>query len=360
MPVIKIKSNIRDYDVCFKRANGFLKEIDRGTSHNCYIIDENVWELYRRSTFSDLDKNNVIVLPVSEERKNLHTVQELYDCLIERSAKRNMTLTSVGGGIVQDITGFLASTLYRGIQWIFIPTTLLAQADSCIGSKTSLNYKSYKNLIGTFFPPVGVCIDNAFLNTLKDIDFYSGLGEAVKLHIMGGERHVNTILELLPGIISKRQEALEKTVYHSLLIKQGYIEGDEFDAGRRNLLNYGHCFGHALETTSGFEIPHGQAVVIGMIFANIVSRRRNLLSHTLEYFLLQRALLPSLIEKPGKSLLKSDTIISAMKKDKKRTGEGLPLITMANGYAMIKIDDLSEQEVEHAIDEMISVLGISD
>jgi 3-dehydroquinate synthase len=360
MSVIKIKSHIRDYDVRFKKASGFLNEIDNGSVHNCYIIDENVWELYHGNTFSDRDTNRVIVLPISEERKNLHTVQELYDCLIERSAKRNMMLVSIGGGIVQDITGFLASTLYRGIQWIFIPTTLLAQADSCIGSKTSLNYKSYKNLIGTFYPPIGVCIDTAFLNTLKDIDFYSGLGEAVKLHIMGGERHVNSILELFPEIISRKQEALEATVYQSLLIKQGYIEGDEFDTGRRNLLNYGHCFGHALETTSGFEIPHGQAVVIGMILANIVSRRRNLLSRTLEYFLLQRALVPSLVEKPRKCFLKSETIISAMKKDKKRTGEGLPLITMAEGYAMIKIDDLGEQEAEHAIDEMISMLEISD
>lgn len=360
MCVIKIKSNICDYEVGFKKASEFLEETEKGIADTCYIIDENVWKLYRDSTLMGCDEGRVIILPVSEQGKNLETVQGLYDRLIERVAKRNTTLISIGGGIVQDITGFLASTLYRGIPWIFIPTTLLAQADSCIGSKTSLNYRSYKNLIGTFYPPVGVSIDAGFLATLKDIDFFSGLGEVVKLHIMGGEQHVNAMLGLLPGVMSRSREALEATVYHSLCIKHGYIEGDEFDKGRRNLLNYGHCFGHAVETASDFEIPHGQAVVIGMIAADIVARRRRLLSRELEQYVLQRALMPALLEKPRKSFLRSDAIVAAMKKDKKRIGKGLPLIMLSDGYAMLKIDDLGEREAEHAIDEMIAMLEISD
>ena len=137
------------------------------------------------------------MLPVREERKTLETVQELYGHFLGRSAKRNMTLISIGGGILQDISGFAASTLYRGINWVFVPTTLLAQADSCIGSKTSLNYQGYKNLLGTFYPPNEVYIYMPFLATQAELDFYSGLGEVVKLHLMGGAERTRELIALL-------------------------------------------------------------------------------------------------------------------------------------------------------------------
>ena len=146
-----------------------------------------------------------IVLPISEERKNLDTVQELYDQLITRPAKRNLTLISFGGGILQDITGFAASTIYRGVNWIFVPTTLLAQADSCIGSKTSLNYKNFKNLIGTFFPPISIYIYPTFITTQLDSDFYSGIGEVVKLHLMGGDKHYHELAQYFSTLLKRNE-----------------------------------------------------------------------------------------------------------------------------------------------------------
>jgi len=352
MSVMKINSNIRDYEAHFVATTDFLREFER-FPQRCYVIDSNVWRIHAEGCLRDISEegDNVIVLPVNEERKNLTTVQELYDRLTERTAKRNLTMISIGGGILQDITGFVASTLYRGINWVFVPTTLLAQADSCIGSKTSLNYKGFKNLIGTFYPPSEVFIYAPFLATQADVDYFSGLGEVVKLHVMGGAHRAAEIAKLLPAILRREPDALLSGVRNSLLIKQSYIAGDEFDTGRRNLLNYGHCFGHALEATSDFEIPHGQAVVIGMWLANVVARNRGLLSPELHAQIAGELLLPSLVINPKKEHLDRDMLVAAMKKDKKRIGEGLVLIMLKDNYEMSKVSDLTEAEVSAALAE---------
>ena len=122
-----------------------------------------MWRLYRTGRLASLDPSTVIVVPIEEELKTIGTVQLLYDRLLERPAKRNLTLVSVGGGILQDVSGFAASTLYRGINWVFVPTTLLSQAGRCIGGKTSLNYGAFKNLVGTFYPPSQIAIYTPFL-----------------------------------------------------------------------------------------------------------------------------------------------------------------------------------------------------
>ena len=282
----------------------------------------------------------------------MESVSLLYDRLVDLPAKRNLTLISIGGGILQDITGFVASTLYRGINWIYVPTTLLAQADSCVGGKTSLNYKSYKNLVGTFYPPGEVFIYTSFLATLERQDFYSGLGQAVKLHIMGGPDSVRSLLDLLPAIGRRDSEALTAAVTDSLTVKLTYISEDEFDQGRRNLLNFGHCFGHALETTSDFLIPHGQAVLIGMILANIASRNRGLLSRQLETELRQELLEPNLVVRPGRVQLEPEAVIDAMKRDKKRKGDGLALVVLKDGYEMQRLEDFTPDEVRATLEEL--------
>ena len=352
MRVVNVKSRIRNYRVIFSKFDSFLNKILKEEALACYIIDRKVWNLYRDSYFRRLDISGVILIDAVEFNKSIKTIMRLYDALIERSAKKNIVLISIGGGIVQDISGFLASTIYRGVKWIYVPTTLLAQADSCIGGKTSLNYKDYKNLIGTFYPPNYIILDVNFIYTQKIVDFYSGVSEMVKLHMLGASKYLGRITKILPGIINKHKGCLSGAIYNALLIKKRYIEEDEFDAGKRNLLNYGHCFGHALETASGFKIPHGQAVVIGMMLANIASRKRGLLSAKLENKLFNELLLPILFVKPQPYLLKVNDIISSMKKDKKRTGAKLPLILMQNGLRANKVTDLDEKEVKFALCEL--------
>ena len=354
--MINIRSHIRDYSVHFGDVEDFLSGIKEKYPHRCYIVDANVWRLYKEGLLQAIKDEEIVVLPVDEEKKCLRSVTKIYDRLISSSAKRNLAMISIGGGITQDIAGFAASTLYRGIHWIFIPTTLLAQADSCIGSKTSLNYKSFKNLIGTFYPPAEVLIDARFIATQKDIDFHSGVGEIVKLYIIGGQASVQKAVELLPGLLSKEQGALSTCIHNSLLIKQSYIEEDEFDLGRRNLLNYGHCFGHALESVSDFKIPHGQAVVLGMLLANILARRRGILSEALDSFIRKELLLPSLAIIPQEGLFKPEPVIMGMKKDKKRTGEKLAVIMLADDYNLIKATDVAVAEVSEALDALKEIL----
>jgi len=352
---IKIKSNIRDYSVHFCESTDFFNKL---SEHEplCYAIDETVWKLYEDTLFKRTSESTRIIVPINEDVKNLSSVQMLYDQLTQYTAKRNLTMISVGGGILQDITGFVASTLYRGINWIFVPTTLLAQADSCIGSKTSLNYKGFKNLIGTFYPPSEVYICPEFLKTQEDLDFYSGLGEVVKLHIMDGVNKTKELLDIFPQILEKESSSLLKAIKNSLLIKKNYISDDEFDIGKRNLLNFGHCFGHAIETTSQFEIPHGQAVVLGILLANIVGMNRGLLSHNTHAYVVEKLLLPSLIIKPKQEHFDPESIIEAMKKDKKRTGDGLALVMMSDDFNIFKVNDLNPSEAARAITDTTSYL----
>jgi 3-dehydroquinate synthase len=357
MHVIEIKSRVRDYTVSFSDSADFINGLASKTD-SIFVIDSNVWNRHANGCLKPLAQSDIMVFPVSEDRKNLESVEELYGRFMERAAKKNMTLITVGGGILQDITGFAATTLYRGINWIFVPTTLLAQADSCIGSKTSLNHKRFKNLLGTFFPPSEVHVHAPFLQTLKDVDFFSGLGEVVKLHIMGGRERANELSVALPRVLKREPEVLMTAVRNSLSVKLSYMEGDEFDRGRRNLLNFGHCFGHAFETAGNYSVPHGQAVVLGMIFADIASRRRKLLTAATEDLLLRELLLPTVVTRGAAGDYAAPAILEAMKKDKKRTGQGLALVLMKEDYSFVKADDFGEDEFRTALDELKAILHI--
>jgi len=346
-----IKSSIRNYELKFAETSEFLKELIDNPEH-IFIIDSTVWELYKDCLLEKTPLERTIIQPICEEIKNLEAVGKLYDHLIDLQAKRNITLIVIGGGILQDICGYTASTLYRGINWIFVPTTLLAQADSCIGSKTSLNYRKYKNLIGTFYPPSKIYVYSKFLFTLSDLDYYSGLGEVVKLYIMAGREKSEELRRILPLLKEKDPNLLSKVIEESLFIKKCYIEEDEFDKGKRNLLNFGHCFGHAIETLSDYSIPHGQAVIIGMILANLVARDRGLLSCQLHEYIYNELLRPSLYSYEKKFAFDPNNLIQAMKKDKKRTGINLALIMMDEKFNFIRVNDLTEQEVQKAISEL--------
>lgn len=356
MQIMTVSSSIRDYQVAFVETMDFISEFE-SAKDRYYVIDKKVWDLYGAS-FKPLDAESTLILPISEEVKCLETVKTVYDALMKCSAKRNMTLISVGGGIIQDITGFVASTLYRGINWIYVPTTLLAQADSCIGSKTSLNYQGYKNLIGTFFPPAKVYVNTAFLTTLESEDFYSGIGEVIKLYMMGGESSTAAFIKEIHKIKQRDRSALAKAIQDVLQIKLQYIQEDEFDTGRRNLLNFGHCLGHAVESTTNFLIPHGQAVLMGILFANIVAKNRGLLSKSRYEFLNQELILGNIRVNQADILFSTDQIFEAMKKDKKRVGEGLALIMMLDDYSMKKTQDLGYDELAVGIKELGAILSI--
>jgi 3-dehydroquinate synthase len=314
------------------------------------IIDATVWGLHRGGILAGLE--DPVLLPVDEEGKTLATVEWLYDRLLERGLRRNGTVLSVGGGITQDLTGFAVSTLYRGVRWIYAPTTLLAQADSCIGAKTSLNHGRYKNVVGTMYPPDRVIVDLRFLATLSRDDFLSGLGEVVKLHVIGGAGPARRLEEAMPAVLERDDTALRAAASDSLHIKKPFIEDDEFDRGRRNLLNYGHCFGHAIEAATAFAVPHGQAVVLGMLLAETVAERRGLIGAALKQELEQRLFQPALNVHPKLDDVGRRAVVEAMLHDKKRTAAGLALVMCADDFRMRSVDDLSEAEAFVALGEL--------
>lgn len=354
---MKIHSKIKDYELHFCDDMSFIGDIAH-LSPKVVIVDDNVYKLYNSVLEKYFSPNEIVKFTAVETKKNIQSVLELCDKVMDYSAKKNMNIISFGGGITQDVTGFLSSILYRGVNWIFVPTTLLAQSDSCMGSKTSLNHKHFKNLLGDFYPPSSVYINTQFTNTLSEMDFYSGLGEIVKLHLMGGVELINSIKNDLNNIdfIRNDSKQLNRIVRESLNVKNSYIEDDEFDTGKRNLLNYGHCFGHALETSSDYAIPHGIAVVIGMIFANIISAKRGYISNNIETSLLNEILLNGIKCPLKKQFFDNKKILSAMKMDKKRVGNGLPLIILKENYELEKIVDMTPEELFWGMDKLNNIL----
>lgn len=345
---ITIKSNIKNYTAYFEENDEFLVRLSN-LENAVFVVDENVYNLHKDGCLKHINKDRLIVLQICEERKNIDTVCELYEQIMQFAPRKNLNLVSIGGGITQDLTGFVASSLYRGVNWIFVPTTLLAQVDSCIGAKTSLNFKHFKNLVGTFYPPTKIHIFPEFLKTLKRDDFYSGVGEMAKLHLMNGEQDTKTFIRALPLIDKLNNERLLACTQNCLKIKKSYIEDDEFDTGKRNMLNYGHCFGHAIESSTDFAISHGQAVVVGMLLANKEALKRGILSSENEEFVRKNVLEPSLVVKVPE--INIEKTVTAMGQDKKNLGKGLALVMLADGYKMVKITDLPKEEAIKILEE---------
>ena len=232
-------------------------------------------------------------------------------------------LIAIGGGIIQDITCFLAATLLRGIDWKFYPTTLLAQADSCIGSKSSINAGTAKNILGTFTPPREVFVSTRVLNTLDEKDVRSGVGEMLKVHAIDGVASFDRIAGDYEDLFVS-PNVMMMYIRRSLEIKKGYIETDEFDRGSRNIFNYGHSFGHAIEAATDFAIPHGIGVTIGMDMANFVSGEIGFGDqglHASRHGILKRNFAGF-----EKYPVPMEAFLSAISKDKKNVGSDLMLI----------------------------------
>lgn len=357
MKTLHINSNIHNYKVDFKDNLDFLKELIN-LEKRVFVIDSNVYDFYKKQ-FQDIKKEELFLLKAVEENKTLKSVEKIYRFLAKFDAKKNITLISIGGGITQDITGFVASTLYRGIKWIFLPTTFLAQADSCIGSKTSLNFESYKNILGGFYPPHQIFIAPEFLKTLTKKDFYSGVGEVIKFALLKEKypKDIDSIIDMVEDL--KQDKKQLQTIHKTMEVKKAYIDEDEFDTGKRNLFNYGHCFGHALENSSNYKIPHGIAVTIGMIYANIVSYNRGLISKKVFKKLNNKLLVPNVYMKLKKSYFDKNVLIESMKNDKKRVGKDLTIIIpIDDDIRAIKADDLTFKEFEKSYKQLLKVLDL--
>lgn len=350
--VITIKSALKNYQVSF--TGGFHEVNELFRKDSCFaVVDRNVLDLYKDKL--NMDDRNYMAIEAVEENKVIDRALEICERLMELPSKRNTTLISVGGGIIQDITGFAASILYRGIRWLFVPTTVLSACDSCIGGKTSVNYAKYKNLLGTFYPPDEILICPQFFQSLSEKDYKSGLGEVVKFNLMQGESGLSHMSSTIDDLLIRREDALIDAINASLLYKKKFIERDEFDRDERIKLNFAHTFGHVIEVVSSYEIPHGTAVAIGMVMADSISVRRGLLSksHADEC----RNILMRIIDIEPDCLGEDiNRIIGIMGKDKKQTSHnGLITAVLRGDFGLSIVSDVTVDEVRFAFDHFVSV-----
>lgn len=263
-----IKSSIRNYSLAFCNEVEVKRNIE---SHDYFIVDSKVLNLYK-NLFKDLDNSKILEIEAKESNKSFQECDKYLDFLIKAGLKRGQKIAAIGGGIIQDITGFISSIIYRGISWTFFPTTLLAQCDSCIGGKTSINFSGFKNLIGNFNPPEKIYINNDFLKTLTSDEIQSGIGEIIKIAMIDKDQTISE-KEISEAILKSKVN--NQLINKALLIKKEIIEIDEFDKDIRNVMNYGHTFGHAIESMTKHAIPHGIAVGIGIAIANLISEKTN-------------------------------------------------------------------------------------
>ncbi len=350
-----IKSLFREYSAEFEEKSLFLNRLVQDNRHFT-VIDRTVFELYKESLLPLMREGRYYILEAKEENKNIATALEIVDSLVQLDTKKNTTLIAIGGGIVQDVTCFVASVLYRGINWFLVPTTLLAQTDSCIGSKSSINYENHKNLIGTFYPPTEIGIDISFVNTLSDKDYRSGLGEIIKIAIMHGKDYFYKFRKHIPDLLDRNSDVLKSSILKTLEFKKNVIEIDEFDRDYRNIMNYGHTFGHAFESVSLFDIPHGQGVMLGMLAANEISLRRGLITTAYKEDMQQSIIQLLSIELLRPEYLVSETVIPAMKKDKKFLGGGKHSCILVDEKEAHKYNDISNDEITDALNKVKGVL----
>jgi 3-dehydroquinate synthase len=238
---------------------------------DCLVVtNEIVGPLYLDKLLGNLDKHNVesIALPDGEAHKTLATMQSILDRLVETRANRDTTVVALGGGVVGDIAGFAAACYMRGVDFVQVPTTLLAQVDSSVGGKTGVNHEQGKNLIGAFHQPRIVLIDTDTLATLPDRELRAGLAEVIKYGAICDADFFDWLENNMTRLLARDSDALAYAIGRSCELKAEVVAEDEREAGRRAILNFGHTFGHAIERCQGFgDWLHGEAVAAGMIMA---------------------------------------------------------------------------------------------
>jgi 3-dehydroquinate synthase len=289
------------------------------------IIDDRVATLYGDALGAVLAAPSTLRIEATEANKSLERMADYVLHQLEHGLRRDHTLIAVGGGIVQDIVCFLAATVMRGLPWVYYPTTLLAQADSCIGSKSSINVGRFKNQLGTFTPPREIRLSVDLLRTLRESDVRSGLGEVIKVHIISGWDDTRALLRDYIGLTTDASR-LQHYIRRSLEIKKVRIEADEFDQDVRLVLNYGHTFGHAIESATRYAIPHGIAVSMGMQFANFVSVRLGLLAPDVYETL--RPVLAANYAAFAAVPIPEEAFFASLSRDKKNSGHNLTLVLL--------------------------------
>ena len=319
------------------------------------ISDSNVFKLYGREVEDILKRMDVsfssFVFQAGEESKNLDTVQDVYEFLINERFERRDVCIALGGGVVGDLTGFAAATYLRGISFVQIPTSLLSQTDSSIGGKTGVDFRRYKNMVGAFHQPLLCFMNMSTLDTLDRRQFLSGLGEIIKAALIKDRDFYEWLRSDFDKISALDKMTLEEMIYRACEIKRDVVVSDPLEKGERALLNFGHTLGHAVERCTGFSLFHGECVVLGMIAALYISRQRGYISEkdyrdvykTFEDF-------GYTMKVTGLSDSLKKEILDTVRSDKKAEAGVVKFILLEDiGNAVIK-KDVTREEMERALE----------
>ena len=284
MKNVRVMLGPRSYDICIghniiNNLKDYLTNLSLGKKV-ALITNPIIKRLYGDGIYNQLTaaglKPTIVELPAGERYKTLKSVNKIYDLLIKERFERNSAVIALGGGVIGDIAGFVAATYLRGVPYIQVPTSLVAQVDSSVGGKTGVNHHLGKNLIGAFYQPVLVWIDVEVLKTLPKRELIAGMAEVIKYGVIMNEGFFCFVEDNYKKVLALDPEILIKIVERSCEIKAGVVSADEHEKGLRAILNFGHTIGHAIETITDYKrYKHGEAVSIGMVFAaKMASRMR--------------------------------------------------------------------------------------
>ena len=319
-----------------------------GGSQAVLVSNDTVAPLYMdrlRSALQDHGLVTEVILPDGEQHKTLETLSGIFDQVIANNHNRTTTFIALGGGVVGDITGFAAACYQRGVNFLQVPTTLLAQVDSSVGGKTAVNHPLGKNMIGAFYQPAAVFIDTNTLQTLPQRELSAGLAEVVKYGLICDAPFYDWLHEQMPRLLAREEAALAEAIERSCASKAQVVAADEREAGLRAILNLGHTFGHAIEAAQGYgEWLHGEAVATGMLLATELSARRGWVARV-EVDRLRALLLDMHLPVTPPDDMNSSDFLSYMARDKKVVDGRLRLVLLrAVGEACI-VDDATEDEL---------------
>ena len=315
----------------------------------------------KNQVLKEVDFSNVPCYEVdaTETNKGIDTVLKVCEFLQANNANRGSMLYVIGGGIIQDLGAFAGAMYKRGIPWTLVPTTLLSQADSCLGGKTAVNHGKTKNVLGLFSAPRQVLIDPNFIDTLPYNDQLSGGGEIFRLLITGGVKAFEFYQQHVDGFISGSKQAKRQLMIGSLSVKKSIVEHDEFEIDIRRSMNYGHSIGHAIEALSNYAIPHGQGVAIGILVENRIAKNRSMLSAQEDkemYIAGKKVISDSVWDEFCK--LNPSKLLPFLTNDKKAEGNNLKLATLLSigdmKFIDLPLNETGIAEVSQAIKEVIN------
>ncbi len=351
MHTLHVELGERSYPVYIGRdllADSQLLERHITGSQVVIVSNETVAPLYVEKVRALLGQRKLVtevVLPDGEQYKTLDTLSSIFDRVMVENHNRSTTFIAVGGGVVGDITGFAAACYQRGVNFIQVPTTLLAQVDSSVGGKTAVNHPLGKNMIGAFHQPRAVLIDTNTLHTLPARELSAGLAEVLKYGLICDEPFYRWLQEQMPRLLAREEAALAEAIERSCTSKALVVAADEREGGIRAILNFGHTFGHAIETAQGYgQWLHGEAVATGMLLALELSARRGwIAAGEVEDF--RELLLGMHLPVHAPADMTARAFLELMGRDKKVVDGRLRLILLkAIGDARI-VDDVSESEL---------------